>query len=666
MGIVLNFLRWISLALDLVVYSLIRIFYNLFDAISQVGIISGDEGGLVGTIADRIYGIIGVYAIFKVVFVLITMMINPDEASKGNNSIGKVGVRIVVMLALIIMVPYIFDKAYELQNAIVKENVIGQIILGDENTVNSEEASLSGGYGDAGQLIANKVFAGFVPINELAINEDTEVHDPENDDFNSETYLNDEAKNSCAKSFNGWLDLNKMVSENTPSTQGISSIGFSGIVEKFDSSETGDEEYCIDYKMFLSTIAGGLAAYMFIVYCLDIGLRVVKLAFYQLIAPIPIASYVDGKKDGPFQKWTKSCLTEYADIFLRLVIIYTVILLITEVDQILDFSVLEGKGATGLFAKAFIILGMLMFAKQAPQLIMDMFGVKDSSGRFGLNASEKLSKAGKVGTAITAGAGAAGALIGGGAGALAGGIAGTATGTVKGLVKGEPGKKGDAIKDNIAKSWRNAGIRGKASGIEALSRGQLKNYNDKGVYNKSVSGRNLARQAITGNVNATAGIGGKLAGWQSNLSSSLDFQTSKSKPYGLSMAGKIQAQLGNINTGLNAKKMELEYKAQHGDQNAVNELTPGATFNAKSVFETIYGGLNQDVDFQDLPSNNDKAKWDQLANDFTTAASATSYVDKNGVTQTLNFGQQEALRQYAEKALGDLKKQVDTMTKNKG
>lgn len=655
-------LRFISLALDMVVYTLIRIFYNLFDAVSQVKIL---EDGLITDIADRIYAIIGVYAIFKVVFVLINMMVNPDENAKGNNSAGKVATRIVVMLALIILVPYIFQKAYELQNAIVKENVIGQIILGNTTNTSNSGTGLSDQYGDAGQNISNQIFSGFVSMHELAIN-------PDVDEDQSDTYLNDDAKSSCAKSYNSLLKLREVVDSQTPNTQGISSI-WKVIDDTFDSSSDG-ETFCLDYKFFISTIAGGLAAYMFIIYCLDIGLRVVKLAFYQLIAPIPIASYVDGKKDGPFQRWYKSCLTEYADLFLRLVIIYTVILLINKVDQILDFSMLSG--ATGLFAKVVVILGMLMFANQAPQLIMDMFGVKGGNGRFSLNAKEKLSKMPKP--AVMAASALGGAAVG--AGAM---VAGGAGGAVKSLFnKPKSGQtKGDAIKDGLKDTWNKTKIRGKATGAEALARLQSKNYSDKGGYNRSVLASDLRRQAFTGNVNATHGIGGRLASAQSDIMSSLSFQTGKNKSQALRMTGKIAAQLGNYAATLNAQKLELEEQARRGNTSAVQQLSIATDFDAKYAFESFLKSDDPstgksidpstgramviDPEFQNIPKPNSD-EWEALANNYMKFENMTTYKDRNGNIHNLTHAEKESLRNYAEKALGDLKKQVDTLTKNKG
>ncbi len=675
--LVQQILRYISLMLDMLVYTLIRVFYNLFNAITQVRVA---EDGLLTDISNRIYTIIGVYAIFKVVFVLISMMVNPEESAKGNNSAGKVVTRVIVMLALIILVPYVFERAYALQNAIVKENVVGQLILGNSVVKGDDGGALTSTYedditgpvtyGDVGQNISNQLFSGFVSMNELAVNPGVEEPSPDND-VDPSTYLTSESQNACTKSYTSLRELREAVSLKTPSTQGIASI-WNVIDDTFDSSETGGEEFCLDYKYFISVIAGGFAAYIFIIYCLDIGLRVIKLAFYQLIAPIPIASYVDGKKDGPFQNWAKSCLTEYADLFLRLVIIYTMILLITKIGQgqLLDFSSPALKGSTGMFARVFVILGMLMFAKQAPQLLLDMFGVK-GSGRFSMRASDKLANAPKP---VAMGLSAAGGAVAGFGVTAAAGVGGAVGGLVKGALSNDPTKsKSAAIKDNMQKTWDKTKVRGKAAGAETLSRLQGKNYSDKGAYNRSVLASDLRRQAFTGNVNATHGIGGRLASVQSDLMSSLSFQTTKSKSQALKMTGKIAAQLGNVSATLNANRLRYEELARRGDAAAVKELSVATGFNAKEIFENFLSskdpsiGKNMIIDpnYQDIPKPNSD-EWIEFSDNYMAFEKLNTYKDKSGVVHTMTHAEKEALRNYAEKSLGDLKKQVDTLTKNKG
>ncbi len=570
--------RLLFMLLDLVVYTCVRIFYNLFNAISQIRLFSSEDPFYV-ELFERLYVLIGVYALFKVVFVLINMMVSPSDGSKGEKSVGKIATRIFVMLALIIIIPEIFNRAYQLQEIVLSENVIGKVIIGNDNYNDNSSEDI-----DDGQNISNQIFSSFVSINANAMeNPDQNIMNIE--DLDPSTILNADAKDACNDSLSALLELYRISDSGAVDTNTGVSTMFPVITNVYESSDTGKDEFCIDYTFLISTIAGGFAAFIFAVYCLDIGLRVAKLSFYQIIAPIPIVSYIDGKKDGPFYKWAKSSLMAYADIFIRLAIIYFIIYIIrlvpslinnlSEVNESVDF-------ATALFAKAAVILGLLMFAKQAPDLIKDMFGIKgDGSSDYGLSFRNKLSKAGPVGAGVGLLGGAAAGAVGAGAGLLGG----VAAGTVKGLVKGGKGEKGKAIRENLKNSWNNTKIRGKATAAESLARLQKKNYNDKGVYNRSVLGRNLVSQTLKGR---DAGFGGMIAAGQDSLTRQLAYATpEREKTPGLK-AAKVNA----INAGYKVQNMQnamdiIKDRVNRGLTNGTElQVNSDGNFKNKGAYES--------------------------------------------------------------------------------
>ena len=61
-----------------------------------------------------------------------------------------------------------------------------------------------------------------------------------------------------------------------------------------------------NYTPIISSICAGIVAWI-ILLCIDVSVRVVKLGFLQLIAPIPIISYIDpqSSKDGMFKNGQK-------------------------------------------------------------------------------------------------------------------------------------------------------------------------------------------------------------------------------------------------------------------------------------------------------------------------------------------------------------------------
>ncbi|MBQ7141319.1 MAG: hypothetical protein IJO32_07450 [Bacilli bacterium] len=448
-------IRYLLLFIDSIVYSLVDFFYNLFFVVSRIRLLSG--GALIEEIAGRIYALIGVYALFKVTFILINMIVNPDSINDKQKGAGKIVVRLVGMLALIIAIPWCFTYAYKIQDAILKDNIISAVILGT-TTENDKET---------GATIANTIFSGFATIDEGALT------DPDADDPLDVSNLSDDA---CEDSLHAINNIGN---------DGVSSL-YAEIDDVYEG-ENGDT-FCIDYKIFLSLIAGGFAAYMFAVYCLDIGLRVAKMAFYELTAPIPIVSFLDGKKDGPFNNWLKSVLSTYADVFLRLIIINFVIFFIQYGLPELDtfFSELDYGFATENFAKIIVILGLLMFAAQAPKLIKDLFGIKGEGGDYGLSVGKKLA-------AAPLAAGAVGAMAAGGS-----------------VVAAKVGKEAS----NIKAGWKSAGpdggmgakLRAAASASTAGKAGQaITAFADKNanvMVNPMLSGREKASQVMTNFWNA--------------------------------------------------------------------------------------------------------------------------------------------------------------------
>ena len=59
-------------------------------------------------------------------------------------------------------------------------------------------------------------------------------------------------------------------------------------------------------------------------FAIDVSIRAFKLLLLQMIAPVPVMSYIDPKssKDGAFASWLKSLSSTFIEIFLKLGVIY--------------------------------------------------------------------------------------------------------------------------------------------------------------------------------------------------------------------------------------------------------------------------------------------------------------------------------------------------------
>ena len=122
-------------------------------------------------------------------------------------------------------------------------------------------------------------------------------------------------------------------------------------------------------------------------FTVDVAVRAIKLAILRIIAPVPIITYITpgAEKDGAFGNWVKTLTSTYIDLFIRLAIISFgayVIVKLTEDGNLNIVTTSTNWFTTGL-ATIFVILGILVFMKQAPKFFKDMLGIKGDGSLFG-------------------------------------------------------------------------------------------------------------------------------------------------------------------------------------------------------------------------------------------------------------------------------------------
>lgn len=429
--------RFLLFSLDVVVYSLISGLYSLFRQIQEVRLFdptTGDGQTLIQILASRIYIFIGIYMLFKLGFSLLTMMVSPETINDKEKGLGKITTRAAIMLCLTVAVPIIFNMAYEVQKPIA--DAIPKVFFNiDYSSVNDSQA---------GGIMAISTFNGFISKNEEAV------------DFGS---LSGEEQ-ACASQFDT-----------------IQNGLYEGTLYKISDYNKNDclnassgDEYLFNYNFIISTITGGIVAFMLVSFCIDLGTRVVKLAFLELIAPIPIMSYISpsSSKDGSFSKWVKITALTYLDLFTRILIISLTVFMIT--NLIKDPTVQAHTQENPLVLVA-LILGLLAFAKQAPDLIKDILGIKGDTNSFSLNPLKKVKDipfagklAGLATGAVAAGATKAKSQIGG----VAGGLVSKARGNsfAAGRETGFKGQFQDMAKQRLERSKARAEVKDRDSDLK--------------------------------------------------------------------------------------------------------------------------------------------------------------------------------------------------------
>ena len=390
-AVLLDGIRVLFSVIDSVVYFLMVITYNLLTTIAKVNIF--DSGS--GSFGTRVYTIMGVIMLFKLAFSIITYIVDPDKLSDSKAGMSNMIKNIMIMLVLVVTVPIIFKYATALQYLVLEDNTIGRLITGKDG----------GTKDNLGEDMAVAVLSGFVRINEDLSGVPDACKDT----------LRPSDVDTC-KSFLSSIDSD-MANDYATAFADVHG-GYKYLLKAARSNAKVGDEYAITYNFILSTIVGGLCAYIFLLFCIDVAVRTVKLAFLQLIAPLPIASYIDAKgQQGTFKKWVDACIGTYLELFVRLAAIEFALYIISEFIMNTELQVctwqFNGDSLSqgectkaGVFVAIFLILGTLMFAKSLPKLIGDITGFKMDG--LELNAMKKLAAVPLVGGAAAGAVGLAG------------------------------------------------------------------------------------------------------------------------------------------------------------------------------------------------------------------------------------------------------------------
>ena len=374
----------ILLWIDSVVYWAVSKCYDLFMTLASARIF---EDAFFADFARRTYAILGVFMLFYLAYALLNAIVDPEKYSKGEKGAGNIAINFVISLVLLGLVPAIFSYSYRLQSFILSKDIIGAIVLGS-SVDDADSAKVT--FGNS---------LSFTVLN---------------------TFINpDNAPVTMGKKAGySWWDCKKDILES--GDYGC----LTGLAEPYINNNT---QGAIQYHGVISALVGAYLVYVLLSFTLDLGVRVIKLAFYQLIAPIPIIMRIIPSKKGSFDKWLKKTLSTYGDVFIRVGFMYMCVYFISRIINNTDLNNYLQSGAGGLLVLCVIILGIFTFAKQVLKEVSDILGV-DAKINMGIKDKLKASTdvmnktpivgagmrlAGKgVGAVTGVAAGAAGALTG--------------------------------------------------------------------------------------------------------------------------------------------------------------------------------------------------------------------------------------------------------------
>ena len=326
-----------------IIYGLIVLLFNLFTSMTQLDVL---QQNTINGIYQRITMIMTIVMVFYITFEFVKYVVSPDTISDKEKGAGNIVKRIIISILLIAFIPNIFSIAMDLQNRILKTNVISKVIFGQKDF----------DYKSAGSNFAGDTFAAFYRV------------DCDEDCDESDRKEAQERVDSVIASFK--------------KDQGIWAIT-KGLAYDFVDGD-------IRFDGLLAVLFGGFAVYVIFLYCMDLGVRYIQLIFLQILAPIAAISYILPQKDGLLQKWSKQTLTTYVDVFIRIAILYFMLLIVSILNTGINFFEMTANGEQiNIFMHILIIVGLLIFVNKAPKLIEELLPFKSGAASVGFGFSGK-------------------------------------------------------------------------------------------------------------------------------------------------------------------------------------------------------------------------------------------------------------------------------------
>lgn len=483
MSILISFigpLRAICMAIDGVLYSLLDNAYDLVIKLSTAELL---KHATIKSLTENLYIIFGVVAFFRLALLLVNAIIDPEKLNEKGKGLSNIFFRVVGMIILLAVTPFLFEMSYELQEKIVgadaSKNIIFKTILGNNANIASSDNN------NTGKALQNIALSSLITIDKeyLVNSKQCDVGEKDcgfypltcvsNGDGNCTPqggYVYDGSKCDWPNCQNAVDTYNKMyVNEDMSPSKLASYVGVSKKIE--DENGEKQEVYVYNYMFIITGVVGVAMTYIIISFAIDIAVRMFELVVLEILSPLFIATFVDPKsaQSGPFKNWLSAVGKSYASLYIKLAIIALMILLISIINQSKMF---QSMGEVSGWAKIFMVIGLLIFAKKAPKWIGDMIGIKGEGGLGGLSIGKKL-----------------GGMF------LAGGLASKGLDKLKGQGKKTLDNTGKRVKNKLGRAFSGAVAANEArkQSKDLAARGELKDANGNPISRKTYS--QMARDA---------------------------------------------------------------------------------------------------------------------------------------------------------------------------
>ena len=576
LGFAGNILYELFILIDSIVYSIAAYAIQAFFAIAELDFVAnGFEQ--ISYILGRIMILCGVFALFKLSFTLINYIIDPGKTNKSAETGTKLVKNILIAIVLLVSLNLIFTSLYKFQNSIIKNNVIPKIIYGADNyDSNGQEMDIK----ENAKKFANTIFVSLMLGG------------------NSNENLSTSAKNAVDRVLDG-ASINLLSPYATDS-------GF-------------------NYLPFISFIVGVLVCYYFLVFAIELGIRMVKLLVLQILAPIPIIMSIDPTQKDKLKKFGKLYSGIYLSVFIRIFTVYLAFAAISLIGNILG-NISETSSGTSWLVHILLIIAIFKATKELPKLIEDALGMKLGLGDAGKGFGAVL-KGTIAGTAGLVGGAIAGGITGGAGGALGGAFTGLTTGVTKGAAAknavGVIGASTGAIKGGFGMGAKVAGAGGLGAfmvgGVENFFGGQGRDKTTLGDFDKQIKNKDKDIEKIREKMD----ISNKGNDMRNNIENTLNRNYERTH-------GTLEDMLSN-NSDIQSIQERIANAQNDTDRsvamselaNKRNELTNEYNSQKDSYFASQLNMANANYNG---PVTQDVQELRDMINDYN------EYVDKNGLS----------------------------------
>lgn len=576
LGFAGNILYELFILIDSIVYSIAAYAIQAFFAIAELDFVAnGFEQ--ISYIIGRIMILCGVFALFKLSFTLINYIIDPGKANKSAETGTKLVKNILIAIVLLVSLNLIFTSLYKFQDSIIKNNVIPKIIYGADNyDSNGQEMDIK----ENAKKFANTIFVSLMLGG------------------NSNENLSTSAKNAVDRVLDG-ASINLLSPYATDS-------GF-------------------NYLPFISFIVGVLVCYYFLVFAIELGIRMVKLLVLQILAPIPIIMSIDPTQNDKLKKFGKLYSGIYLSVFIRIFTVYLAFAAISLIGNILG-NISETSSGTSWLVHILLIIAIFKATKELPKLIEDALGMKLGLGDAGKGFGAVL-KGTVAGTAGLVGGAIAGGITGGAGGALGGAFTGLTTGVTKGAAAknavGVIGASTGAIKGGFGMGARVAGAGGLGAfmvgGVENFFGGQGRDKTTLGDFDKQIKNKDKDIEKIREKMD----ISNKGNDMRNNIENTLNRNYERTHGTLEDMLSN-NSDIQNIQSRIaNAQNDTDRSVAMSELANKRNELTNEYNSQKDSYFASQLNMANANYNG---PVTQDVQELRDMINDYN------EYVDKNGLS----------------------------------